>query len=526
MADLNNHIKILIIDKDEFFIKEIKYLLNSLKENLIFYHASCIDQAIEVSPKEGIDLILLELNISNEDSVVTLGLKKIHSHFHKSRIVIVSITNFISNVENDRKKERLRVTGVSGFISKSEKKNSISKTLKFILDSVDIHSETKQVNVKRQNTSNIVQKLEQLTTSEKNIINLIQQGYPNIVIADRLNVAIGTVKFHLSSIFMHLGVQNKAELVVLINNHFPLKTTPRQPEKDSELRDGPRKNELVKENKIEDRVKFSAFYTREITPERNYSIVIYTYSPDLNDKINNDVQKFLTELGGSIPRQRDAKSKSSIEVGTRITIVPESDSPDVEFEPPYLTKKWDGNWRSFLFDYEVSPKLIGEIFRFQISIQIAGLEIASIKNCSVEVIDSNTNLMDMNPGLKKQSSMLYQKIFVSYSHHDDAVTRQYKLAQDAIGNDIFIDIENIRTGENWKTALAEAIDEADVFQLFWSKNSATSKHCKYEWNYALNFRYQNNEWDGFIRPVYWEKPMPLPPRELSNINFKYVPFFQ
>jgi hypothetical protein len=118
---------------------------------------------------------------------------------------------------------------------------------------------------------------------------------------------------------------------------------------------------------------------------------------------------------------------------------------------------------------------------------------------------------------------LYQKIFVSYSRIDQVIAERYKQAQTALGNEAFIDVDNLRTGENWRFGLANAINCADVFQLFWSKNSANSKYCRYEWTYALEYRCPDTKCEGFIRPVYWEKPMLDPPSELSHINFKYVP---
>jgi hypothetical protein len=91
-----------------------------------------------------------------------------------------------------------------------------------------------------------------------------------------------------------------------------------------------------------------------------------------------------------------------------------------------------------------------------------------------------------------------------------------------LGNETFIDTDDLRAGEDWKAGLAKAIDDADVFQLFWSNNSANSECCRYEWKYAVASRCPDSKCEGFIRPVYWEKPMPKPPPELSDVNFKYV----
>ena len=118
----------------------------------------------------------------------------------------------------------------------------------------------------------------------------------------------------------------------------------------------------------------------------------------------------------------------------------------------------------------------------------------------------------------------YQLIFVSYSRSDSRVVEMYRRVQQAVGNEVFMDTYSIRAGEEWHAALALGIDTADVFQLFWSKNSAESLAVKDEWNYALAYRCPKTRGVGFIRPIYWTLPMPAPPpEELRHLNFRYVP---
>ena len=181
-----------------------------------------------------------------------------------------------------------------------------------------------------------------------------------------------------------------------------------------------------------------------------------------------------------------------------------------------------------MFDFKLNQDLVSEVVVLRMSVQVAGIGIASISNCAIEVIESQQCDADENPlahaKSDNQTSTLYQNIFVSYSRRDRKITKRYKLAQIGLGNEAFIDVDDLRAAENWKAGLAKAIDDADVFQLFWSRNSANSKYCRYEWNYALEFRCPDSKCEGFIRPVYWKKPMPDPPPEVSHVNFKYVPF--
>ena len=118
----------------------------------------------------------------------------------------------------------------------------------------------------------------------------------------------------------------------------------------------------------------------------------------------------------------------------------------------------------------------------------------------------------------------YRKIFPSYSHLDRDMVEYFAEAARALGDQYLQDVLSIRTGERWEDRLPELIDEADIFQLFWSSNSMRSIHCRREWELALAL-----ERPSFVRPIYWEDPLPadpphgLPPDALRAVHFTHIP---
>ena len=56
----------------------------------------------------------------------------------------------------------------------------------------------------------------ELTDREQEIIQLITRGYPNHLIADKLAIAVGTVKNHRSSIYYKLDITSERELLALL----------------------------------------------------------------------------------------------------------------------------------------------------------------------------------------------------------------------------------------------------------------------------------------------------------------------
>ncbi len=108
----------------------------------------------------------------------------------------------------------------------------------------------------------------------------------------------------------------------------------------------------------------------------------------------------------------------------------------------------------------------------------------------------------------------------SYSHDDQAIVADFAKVVRALGDEYLQDVLTLRSGERWQTRLPELIEEADVFQLFWSSNSMRSPYCREEWEHALALGRPL-----FVRPVYWEDPMPqdptmgLPPVALRELHF-------
>ena len=54
---------------------------------------------------------------------------------------------------------------------------------------------------------------EPLTNREREVLELLAQGFSNKLIAQRLHISEHTVKFHVSSLYTKLGVSSRAEAV-------------------------------------------------------------------------------------------------------------------------------------------------------------------------------------------------------------------------------------------------------------------------------------------------------------------------
>jgi TIR domain-containing protein len=271
-----------------------------------------------------------------------------------------------------------------------------------------------------------------------------------------------------------------------------------------------------------DSVRLTAYCPNRVAPGKEENdrqfLLVYIHSADLD--------RLFHEATFALVQGRDHQQKSGhleLKVGTEVIVAPEC--AQVSFEPPVERVLWNGTWSALTFSFTVARRLADHQLNIRIAARVEAVEISHLDFC-VDVLGSRESAME-NPlaaaKLNHKTSTTYQTIFVSYSSRDREVVEAYGLAQAALGNDVFIDTYSVRAGEDWRSALAEAIDRADVLQLFWSKNAANSEYVRNEWSYALSHRCPETKCIEFIRPVYWAKPLVTPPAELSHLNFKFVP---
>jgi hypothetical protein len=116
----------------------------------------------------------------------------------------------------------------------------------------------------------------------------------------------------------------------------------------------------------------------------------------------------------------------------------------------------------------------------------------------------------------------YRRIFPCFDRGDAAVVEGVAAVAEALGDDYLDRVVTAQQEDAPTGWLLPLIDEADVFQLFWSSRSMVSPACREQWEHALAAPK-----DGFVVPLYWEQPFPraegLPPRALADLEFRRLP---
>ncbi len=258
-------------------------------------------------------------------------------------------------------------------------------------------------------------------------------------------------------------------------------------------------------------VEFSSYYPKEIKPNDWQPLVAYVFHARAAEVVAADAKQ---QLGSKLQSYRETAepARTTIAEGALITAEPTLDG--FIFNPPRVGLGFYEDWHRFDFKLRADKAPLEQAANGRLTFTVEGVIVADLP-LSVFVGESVSDSPTANV-----SRQPYDAIFCSYSRKDMAIVQRVERAYRALGNTYMRDMISIRSGEDWSDALKSLIDRADIFQLFWSTYSCASDHVKMEWDYALTLEATR---DHFIRPVYWENPLPPVPDALRNLHFAYEP---
>jgi tetratricopeptide (TPR) repeat protein len=274
---------------------------------------------------------------------------------------------------------------------------------------------------------------------------------------------------------------------------------------------------------LDDNVQFTVFRPSAVQPARWYSLLAFAHlSENRPDAAANEA-----EPAAEVQRQAEQVLGSQIGLFKRLVQdsshpVPQygqlrfvPDVPGVAFNPPESAFFWTESVHRAEFRLCADRALDGQLARGALSVYLGRLLVAEITLAIL--VDRRTTTSTPT----SQHGMPYRRIFASYSHDDSAVVQEFEHHVESLGDTYLRDVTSLRSGEVWSERLAQMISDADVFQLFWSWNALRSPFVRAEWEYALGLGR-----DHFIRPVFWESPLPstpdLPPPRLRALHFRRV----
>ncbi len=286
---------------------------------------------------------------------------------------------------------------------------------------------------------------------------------------------------------------------------------PGHPAKESEKDPPPSRISPAREE-----VFFSAYHPDTATVGVKHPLLVYAHLQGMLEALTTDAGQILGMVAADY-HDATIESNTRIAPGTEIVIVPHAGG--VIFEPPMASLVWSGPWQRADFMMQAQPDSADYEIDGAISCYLGPLLIADIP-LPVKVVGPVTEGDSTSTGRSVHSTPMYETIFASYSHQDTAIVEAIECACQTLGLNYLRDVMTLKSGQKWSEELLLMIERADVFQLFWSEESSRSPFVEQEWRHALHLADLKSP--NFIRPIYWQKPLPPVPPPLYHIHFSLV----
>ncbi len=222
----NPHIRVIILDNHALVRAGIHRLIEDSPEIIVVGEAGSLSAGLEIISDLKPDIVLFEMNL--EARTITEIISRINKVSNKSRIILVTGTN------NPMTIQQAVENGVVGVVLKTQSPEFLTKAIEKVnsgevwiersvianvLSRLSRNSKPSTINSEQDNIS-------ELNEREKQIINLIGQGYKNKKISIQLGLSESTVRHYLTSIYSKLGVSDRLELLIFANRYDMVKPPP------------------------------------------------------------------------------------------------------------------------------------------------------------------------------------------------------------------------------------------------------------------------------------------------------------
>src|SRR5574341_20447 len=207
-------IRILLIDDHAIVRAGLRMLLKNQRNFIVVGEAGSRDEALEIATREQPDIILLDLDLGGVSGLDFLP--QLFAAASAARVIV------LTGVQDTAAYQQAIHLGAMGVALKEEVPETLIKAIEKVhAGEMWLTRSMAQtlVTPEPQKAGPETARIAKLTKRELEIITLVCEGLRNQQIADRLRIAEGTVRNHLTVIFGKLGVSDRFELIVYAYRH-------------------------------------------------------------------------------------------------------------------------------------------------------------------------------------------------------------------------------------------------------------------------------------------------------------------
>ncbi|MDW6091599.1 response regulator transcription factor [Vibrio rhizosphaerae] len=199
---------IIIADDHPLFRNALFQSVHMAVSGANLQEADTLDALLTLLAKEAEpDLVLLDLKMPGSNGIS--GLIQLKNAYPDLPIVVVSASEEPTVVAQVKKH------GAFGFIPKSSDMRTLVNALNQVLNGDPYFPE--DLVVTNHPDNDLAEKIATLTPQQYKVLGMLSDGLLNKQIAYELNVSEATIKAHMTAIFRKLGVKNRTQAVILLN---------------------------------------------------------------------------------------------------------------------------------------------------------------------------------------------------------------------------------------------------------------------------------------------------------------------
>jgi DNA-binding NarL/FixJ family response regulator len=205
-------ISLVLIDDNRLLREGIAALIGQQPGFRVLAAAADVDEAMAKIREAQPDVVLIDFGLVDHDS---LGLTAtVHSEVPRARIIVMGLLAIQEDVADYVR------AGASGFIMKDASFDDFFATIRRVAKGAQVLPPALTTSLFAQIIRNEVVKDKikvrndvRLTSREREVVDLLSEGLSNRQIAERLNIAIHTVKSHVHNVLEKLALHSRLEVV-------------------------------------------------------------------------------------------------------------------------------------------------------------------------------------------------------------------------------------------------------------------------------------------------------------------------
>ncbi|MGD0841821.1 MAG: response regulator transcription factor [Candidatus Acidiferrales bacterium] len=215
MAKNKQEIRILVADDHLIFREGLRKLLDSEDGLTIVGEAANGNDCVKLIAKLKPDILLLDLRMPDKDGLAVL--EEVNFDSLPTRVIVLTAA------EDDRDVVRAMRLGARGIVLKQSASDLLVKSIYKVYGGeiwLDNHMTAEVMKAFTKSADSGPRREKPLLSDrEKEIVQLVAQGYRNKEIGEKLFISEQTVKNHLHNIFDKLGVSDRLELALYAIHH-------------------------------------------------------------------------------------------------------------------------------------------------------------------------------------------------------------------------------------------------------------------------------------------------------------------